>query len=677
MSRVIVDRRNLANLQQNLSTSVSGYSDTYSAPTKFNPVDVNKTESLLRAFSTFDSALDKFADRKSVEAARAEEAAGLKQFQLDSEDDRKEALKKIKSGEMRETQSPFYVRAYAKQHLKAQAFRYGVQLNEAWQNESKNLVGDDGTAFQQFLDKNTQDFMQENGLANFDGAFLQENFLVPINQYKQQITQRHINRKFEQLKEAAIEKAAENIMASVQTFSGYVAQIGMDKALSNDEKGLTGFNANYITGQIQKEIQTLRDSGYDTGRIWEILKQKMENLASTYTDANEQELAEYVIDNVYGKLRKADGLTLNESMGQDLKELKEKLSNNKITQEMLKMRYNNTVRENNILNIKSKITIDENGTIEDTPENKSRIEQLDKLGFGMTNPEAMKKLRNGSMFSNMDSDINVDKAEQITNNITMSREAKLSQIKEMVIEGDLSDAKGQEFKDKITNIAMNTLKIDMPTLYKKVNKVIEDSTELNDGIPVLSLDGGTEDLTNYPEIFSEISNSLEEVRNIMSSYRTNKATTKDLGALQTNTRKEIAQVLANLNPNIKTAKDAAQEKKRKDALPKSFDDWMDNKSNLKSGYFGLSQKEQIDALGRINEIGKSLLNVIDKSDAQRARHGGGRVSELEENIIFKDFLEYKKLMQPDFETEAFYTKEVFTEFVNFHARLQGMLGGAQ
>ena len=105
---------------------------------------------------------------------------------------------------------------------------------------------------------------------------------------------------------------------------------------------------------------------------------------------------------------------------------------------------------------------------------------------------------------------------------------------------------------------MNTLKIDMPTLYKKVNKVIEDSTELNDGIPVLSLDGGTEDLTNYPEIFSEISNSLEEVRNIMSSYRTNKATTKDLGALQTDTRKEIAQVLANLNPNITAAKDAAR-----------------------------------------------------------------------------------------------------------------------
>ena len=77
---------------------------------------------------------------------------------------------------MRETQSPFFVRAYAKQHLKAQAFRYGVQLNERRQNESKNLVGDDGTAFQQFLDKNTQDFMQENGLANFDGAFLQENF---------------------------------------------------------------------------------------------------------------------------------------------------------------------------------------------------------------------------------------------------------------------------------------------------------------------------------------------------------------------------------------------------------------------------------------------------------------------------------------------------------------------
>ena len=156
-----------------------------------------------------------------------------------------------------------------------------------------------------------------------------------------------------------------------------------------------------------------------------------------------KKLAEYVIDNVYGKLRKADGLTLNESMGQDLKELKEKLSNNKINQEMLKMRYNNTVRENNILNIKSKITIDENGTIEDTPENKSRIEQLDDLGFGLTNPEDMKKLRNGKMFNLMDSVENVNKAEQVYNNITMSREDKLSQIKEMVLEGDLSDEKGK------------------------------------------------------------------------------------------------------------------------------------------------------------------------------------------------------------------------------------------
>ena len=673
MSRVIVDRRNLANLQQNLSTSVSGYSDTYSAPTKFNPVDVNKTESLLRAFSTFDSALDKFADRKSVEAARAEEAAGLKQFQLDSEDDRKEALKKIKSGEMRETQSPFYVRAYAKQHLKAQAFRYGVQLNEAWQNESKNLVGDDGTAFQQFLDKNTQDFMQENGLANFDGAFLQENFLVPINQYKQQITQRHINRKFEQLKEAAIEKAAENIMASVQTFSGYVAQIGMDKALSNDEKGLTGFNANYITGQIQKEIQTLRDSGYDTGRIWEILKQKMENLASNYTDANEQELAEYVIDNVYGKLRKADGLTLNESMGQDLKELKEKLSNNKISQEMLKMRYNNTVREQKILDIRTKITIDENGTIEDTQENKNRIDELDKMGFGVTNPEAMKKLRNGSLFNNMDDPINVDKAEQIYNNITMSREDKISQIKEMVINGDLSNEKGKEFEAKITNIDMETMKTDFKRLYDKAEKVLKNSTELTDGKISFSLDGGTEDFENYPERFEEIGNTVEELRSIMKVYRTEKATTKNLAALEQDTRKKIGVTLAKLENDIE---EAIKNKQKRD-LPKDFDEWFEQKTSLKSGYFSLSQNEQIAAIDRINDIGPSLLNVINKTDKQQNRHGQGRVAEVEENIIFKDFIEYKKLKDEKFEVEAFYTKEVFTEFVNFHARLKGMLGGPQ
>ena len=673
MSRVIVDRRNLANLQQNLSTSVSGYSDTYSAPTKFNPVDVNKTESLLRAFSTFDSALDKFADRKSVEAARAEEAAGLKQFQLDSEDDRKEALKKIKSGEMRETQSPFFVRAYAKQHLKAQAFRYGVQLNEAWQNESKNLVGDDGTAFQQFLDKNTQDFMQENGLANFDGAFLQENFLVPINQYKQQITQRHINRKFEQLKEAAIEKAAENIMASVQTFSGYVAQIGMDKALSNDEKGLTGFNANYITSQIQKEIQTLRDSGYDTGRIWEILKQKMENLASTYTDANEQELAEYVIDNVYGKLRKADGLTLNESMGQDLKELKEKLSNNKISQEMLKMRYNNTVREQKILDIRTKITIDENGTIEDTQENKNRIDELDKMGFGVTNPEAMKKLRNGSLFNNMDDPINVDKAEQIYNNITMSREDKISQIKEMVINGDLSNEKGKEFEAKITNIDMETMKTDFKRLYDKAEKVLKNSTELTDGKISFSLDGGTEDFENYPERFEEIGNTVEELRSIMKVYRTEKATTKNLAALEQDTRKKIGVTLAKLENDIE---EAIKNKQKRD-LPKDFDEWFDQKTSLKSGYFSLSQNEQIAAIDRINDIGPSLLNVINKTDKQQNRHGQGRVAEVEENIIFKDFIEYKKLKDEKFEVEAFYTKEVFTEFVNFHARLKGMLGGPQ
>lgn len=677
MSRVIVDRRNLANLQQNLSTSVSGYTDTYSAPAKFNPVDVNKTESLLRAFSSFDSALDKFADRKSVEAARAQEAAGLKQFQLDSDKDRKEALKKIKSGEMRETQSPFYVRAYAKQHLKAQAFRYGVQLNEAWQKESKNLIGDDGTAFQQFLDKNTQDFMQENGLANFDGAFLEENFSVPINQYKQQITQRHINRKFEQLKEAAIKKASENIMTSVNTFSSYIAQVGLDKALSDDEKGLTGFNSNYIATQIQKEIKTLRDSGYDTGRLWEILDDSFEKLARDYTDADEAELAEYVIDNVYGKLRKGDGLTLNESMGSKLKDLKEKLSNNKIKQQMDKMRYAETKYQFDTRQIKKAITIDEDGTIEDTPENKSRIKQLADMGYGTTNPEDMKKIRDGSFYSNMDSKINVNKAEQVTNNITMSREDKLSEIDDMIDSGALSEAKGKEHKDKITNIAMDTLEIDMPKLYKKVNKVIEDSTELNDGIAVLSLDGGTEDLENYPEIFTEISNSLEEVRNIMSSYRTNKATTKDLGALQTSTRTAIAEVLTKLTPNITKAKDDAEKKRRKEGLPKSFDDWMDNKSKLKSGYFGLSQKDQIDALDDINKIGKSLKNVIDKSDRKRGRHGSGRVSELEENIIYKDFIEYKKLMQPDFETEAFYTKEIFTEFVNFHARLQGMLGGAQ
>ena len=79
-----------------------------------------------------------------------------------------------------------------------------------------------------------------------------------------------------------------------------------------------------------------------------------------------------------------------------------------------------------------------------------------------------------------------------------------------------------------------------------------------------------------------------------------------------------------------------------------------------------------------NQYGQVVkVNGTLKTDKQQNRHGQGRVAEVEENIIFKDFIEYKKLKDEKFEVEAFYTKEVFTEFVNFHARLKGMLGGPQ
>ena len=159
----------------------------------------------------------------------------------------------------------------------------------------------------------------------------------------------------------------------------------------------------------------------------------------------------------------------------------------------------------------------------------------------------------------------------------------------------------------------------------------------------------------------------------MKVYRTEKATTKNLAALEQDTRKKIGVTLAKLENDIE---EAIKNKQKRD-LPKDFDEWFEQKTSLKSGYFSLSQNEQIAAIDRINDIGPSLLNVINKTDKQQNRHGQGRVAEVEENIIFKDFIEYKKLKDEKFEVEAFYTKEDFTEFVNFHARLKGMLGGPQ
>ena len=124
------------------------------------------------------------------------------------------------------------------------------------------------------------------------------------------------------------------------------------------------------------------------------------------------------------------------------------------------------------------------------------------------------------------------KLNKFYNNITMSREDKISQIKEMVLEGDLSDEKGKEFEAE-DNIDMETMKTDFKGLYDKAEKVLKNSTELTDGKVVLSLDGGTEDFENYPERFEEIGKTLEELRGIMKVYRTEKVTTKKSSSTRT------------------------------------------------------------------------------------------------------------------------------------------------
>ena len=202
MSRTIVNRRNLANFGGNIQPASTPI-DTYYRPVKQTPPENEAVAGIINALKMVNPALEKYGDRISKVASDTEFAAGQKEYDLMSSEDRKKALADIKSGKMSEVESPFWVRGFAKNLLASEAYKFGESLAIDYEKQ-KNEVTADGNSLFNWMASKKAEFIKTNGLEGFAPDVLESHFMTPVRQFEQNTLQKHTAFRVGQIKDLSL-----------------------------------------------------------------------------------------------------------------------------------------------------------------------------------------------------------------------------------------------------------------------------------------------------------------------------------------------------------------------------------------------------------------------------------------------------------------------------------------
>ena len=241
--RVKVDTSRLRSLG-GIQNVVARPVDTYVRPTA--PTEDVRSKQILNALSTFSPAVNALFDDKKAEIKQQQSTEGEKTFYNATPEERKKFLQQIKSGEIDETQSPFWVEGYARSLLRNHAKDFGDQLIIGWDTEKDKPNFD----FNTWANKTRQEYAESNGLDGFRADILNEEFNEVTQRFEAQVQQRNFEHQLKKARDSRTDLMLGELTTDLETMDDMFDQQGVNIAPQ-------------ATASINARIQTAIDQGTD------------------------------------------------------------------------------------------------------------------------------------------------------------------------------------------------------------------------------------------------------------------------------------------------------------------------------------------------------------------------------------------------------------------------------
>ena len=243
--------------------------DTYVRPAA--PQKNQQYAQILSALSTVNPALDTFIDDKVTKDREKQANLGYKSFYEATPEERKAVSAQIKSGEINELQSPFWVEGFARSLLRNHATTFGSALTLEW-NRKKDTGGFD---FNAFVAEERGKYIEANNLSSFRSDLFNDEFAGVTQKFEAQVQQRNYEHRIAQAKKARMQTLGDSMVTVLEA-----AQNKMDTMPFDAQTG-DSFSAN-----INAVIQSAIDQGMDpTG----VINMAVGFLEGTSTDLSKKE----------------------------------------------------------------------------------------------------------------------------------------------------------------------------------------------------------------------------------------------------------------------------------------------------------------------------------------------------------------------------------------------------
>ena len=243
--------------------------DTYVRPAA--PQKNEQYAQILSALSTVNPALNTFIDDKVTKDREKQANLGYKSFYEATPEERKAVSAQIKSGEINELQSPFWVEGFARSLLRNHATTFGSALTLEW-NRKKDTGGFD---FNAFVAEERGKYIEANNLSSFRSDLFNDEFAGVTQKFEAQVQQRNYEHRIAQAKKARMQTLGDSMVTVLEA-----AQNKMDTTPFDAQAG-DSFSAN-----INAVIQSAIDQGMDPTGVINMAKGFLEG---TSTDLSKKE----------------------------------------------------------------------------------------------------------------------------------------------------------------------------------------------------------------------------------------------------------------------------------------------------------------------------------------------------------------------------------------------------
>ena len=224
--------------------------DTYVRPAA--PQKNQQYAQILSALSTVNPAIDTYISDTLTKDREKQANLGEKSFYEASPEERKAVSAQIKSGEINELQSPFWVEGFARSLLRNHATTYGSALTLEW-NRQKDSGGFD---FNAFVAEERGKYIEANNLSSFRSDLFNDEFAAVTRTFENQVLQRNYEHRIAQAKKARMQSLGDSMATVI---------LGMQEAL--DTETFDGQKGDTYSAQINSEIQTAIDQGLDPSKV--------------------------------------------------------------------------------------------------------------------------------------------------------------------------------------------------------------------------------------------------------------------------------------------------------------------------------------------------------------------------------------------------------------------------